>query len=175
MLLALVIALIEPPSWKTSFFIIIKSKGFLSTKKTNLVKARKFCHDFHFSIIFVPLMIIPSLKRNSTIIILRNQSWKEKIHFHYKHHFSTYQCILRNASLTPLYVRKGMLPHFPLSVFLTEISICHLKYFVHPLPLKFCALLESTLKSLYSSTLQKLSWNPCRNKAPNGSIYKIPE
>ena len=38
--------------------------------------------------------------------------------------------------LAPLYMTKGMLSNFLFSVCLTAVAICHLKHFVHPLPLK---------------------------------------
>ena len=42
-----------------------ENNWFLSTKKLNLVNAKELCHVFRFSIIFVPLKIIPSLKRKN--------------------------------------------------------------------------------------------------------------
>ena len=68
-----------------------------------------------------------------------------------------------------------MLFDLPISVYLTVTAICHLKYFMHTLPLKFCALLEPTLKSLYSSTLQKFFRDACINKAENRASKKSPK
>ena len=63
-----------------------------------------------------------------------------------------------------------MLSHVPLSVSLTLITICHMKYFMHPLPLNFFALLQPALENLFSLTLQEFFRDAYINKAANGSI-----
>ena len=65
------------------------------------------------------------------------KTWKKKTYLYYKHHSLTYQYILSKISLSPLHMTKGIFSYFQFSASLTVIVICNLKYFMHPLPLKF--------------------------------------
>lgn len=96
-----------------------------------LIQERKFCHVFCFLDDLCAINDDSELEKNFKDI------YPEKLEF--KNGKASFLNLLINIGkkgLAPLYMTKGMLSNFLFSVCLTAVAICHLKHFVHPLPLK---------------------------------------
>ena len=143
------------------FLHFYENKWLLSTTKNYLVKGRKCCHVFRFVDDLCAINDNSEFEKNFKDTYPEELELKKESAYPHKLRYLTYKYILRKTSLTLLHMTKVILSHFPLSVCLTLIAICYLKYFMHPLSMKFCTLLEPALESFPSLTLQSFFRDAC--------------
>ena len=152
----------DPASFTVNLFLhFYENKWLLSTTKNYLVKGRKCCHVFRFVDDLCAINGNSEFEKNFKDTYPEELELKKESAYPHKLRYLTYQYILRKKSLTLLHMTKVILSHFPLSVCLTLIAICYLKYFMHPLSMKFCTLLEPALESFSSLTLQSFFRDAC--------------
>ena len=112
----------------------------LSTKKNNLVK-----DAFHYIDDLCAINGNAEFEKNFKSIYPEELELKKENKSPLHASFTDLPIHIERSKFHTILNDKMMLSHLTFSVCFTVIAICNLKYFMHKLPPKFCALLEPTL------------------------------